>query len=67
MQKKYLMQKTYDGDKKIIEELLNADLSSIKDVANYLDFSNASIATLGNEKQIEENKNLFNKIRNLGV
>ena len=67
MQKKYLMGKTYEADKKVIEELLNADLNSLKAVSKDLDFTNSSKVTLGNEKNIEENLDLFNKVRNLGV
>ncbi len=67
MQKNYLMGRTYDAYKNVIEELLNADLNSLKVVYKDLDFTKSSKTTLGNEKNIEENLDLFNKIRNLGV
>jgi len=64
---RYLTNTTYEDIKKTRLELINCTLNDFKNDAKLYSeaINNDAICVIGNDKKIEENKNLFKTIRNL--
>lgn len=68
MQKYYFVGTTYDSIKKIKSEIIETTLSDLKSYGKSIKDAilNGSTCVIGQESKIEEEKDLFNVIRNLG-